>query len=62
MMKKLISSDQVTELCSLILHPLLFESVTLTFHSIFMKEISGSQSHPTQPWTSMSQTFADPPG
>ena len=50
-----------TELCSLILHPHLFELVALTFHSLLMLAISGSQSHATQPWTSMSQTSADPP-
>ena len=50
-----------TELCSLILHPILFELVALTFHSLLMQEISRSQSYPTQPWTSMSQTSADPP-
>ena len=49
-----------TGLCLLILHPLLFEMVTLTFYLLLMQEILGSRSHPTQPRTSMSQTSADP--
>ena len=50
-----------TGLCSLILHPLLFQLITLTFHSLLMQEIAGWQSHLTQPWTSMSWASADPP-
>ena len=55
----LIKSDRIK--CSLILHPLLFELVIHTFQLQLMLEILESQSHPTQPWTSMSQTSTDQP-
>ena len=49
-----------TGLCFLILHPLLFELVTLAFYLLLMQEILRLRSYPIQPRTSMSQTSADP--